>query len=47
MLECKYVEILFFLLTTVQNLTLHSDRRGRDHMVVGFTTTYGISAYHY
>ena len=23
------------------------DRRGRDHMVVGFTTTYAISAYHY
>jgi len=21
--------------------------RGRDHMVVGFTTTYAISAYHY
>jgi len=22
-------------------------RRGRDHMVVGFTTTYAISAYHH
>jgi len=21
--------------------------RGRDHMVVGFTTTYAISAYHH
>ena len=23
------------------------DRRGGDRMVVGFTTTYAISAYHY
>ena len=23
------------------------DRRGRDHMVVGFTTAFAISAYHY
>jgi len=22
-------------------------RRGRDHMVIGFTTTYVISAYHH
>jgi len=22
-------------------------RRGRDHMAVGFTTTYAIKAYHY
>jgi len=22
-------------------------RRGRDHLVVGFTTTYAISAYHH
>jgi len=22
------------------------DRRGRDHMVVGFTTNFAISAYH-
>jgi hypothetical protein len=25
----------------------HGGRRGRDRMVVGFTTSYGISAYHY
>jgi hypothetical protein len=24
-----------------------SFRRGRDHVVVGFTTTYAISAYHH
>jgi len=23
------------------------ERRGHDHMVVGFTTTYAISAYHH
>ena len=26
---------------------LPGDRRGRDRMVVGFTTTYAISAYHH
>jgi hypothetical protein len=33
----------------MQHLTVHvrlRGRRGRDHMVVGFTTTYAISAYH-
>jgi len=25
----------------------HGSRRGRDRMVVGFTTTYTISAYHH
>jgi hypothetical protein len=25
----------------------HKGRCGRDHMVVGFTTTYAISAYHH
>jgi hypothetical protein len=25
----------------------HGGRRGRDRMVVGFTTTYAISAYHH
>jgi hypothetical protein len=29
----------------VTNILLR-DRRGRDRMVVGFTTTYAISAYH-
>jgi len=27
--------------------TLCRDRRGRDSMVVGFTTTYAIIAYHH
>jgi hypothetical protein len=29
------------------NLYLSWDRRGRFYMVVGFTTTYAISAYHH
>ena len=29
------------------SLIYFSDRRGRDRMVVGFTTTYVISAYHH
>jgi len=29
------------------NLYLFKGRRGRDRMVVGFTTTYAISAYHH
>jgi hypothetical protein len=31
------------------NLKVYSNRgcRGRDRMVVGFTTTYAISAYHH
>jgi len=28
-------------------LICHGGRRGLDHMVVGFTTTYAISAYHH
>jgi len=28
-------------------LTNPRNRRGRDRMVVGFTTTYAISAYHH
>jgi hypothetical protein len=29
------------------SVQVSSGRRGRDHMVVGFTTTYVISAYHH
>ena len=28
------------------DLTLFRDRRGRDRMTIGFTTTYAIGAYH-
>ena len=34
------------LYKTCRLLTAFGVRRGRDHMVVGFTTTYAISAYH-
>ena len=30
-----------------QNLCFHKLRRGRDRMVVGYTTTYAISVYHH
>ena len=44
------VEILFFIQQTTsscqKSLVLHG-RRGRDRMVVGFTTTSPISAYHH
>ena len=38
---------LFLHFATYQCSTEHHmGRRGRDHMAVGFTTTYAISAYH-
>ena len=36
-----------FVVTAVRGVYFWRDRRGRDHMVVGFTTTYAISAYHH
>jgi len=35
------------LCDTVCQLLTTGGRRGRDHIVVGFTTTYAISAYHH
>jgi len=37
----KNIVLLLFFLSTVRG------RRGRDHMVIGFTTTCAISAYHH
>jgi hypothetical protein len=34
----------FITIYTSEN---HGGHRGRDHMVVGFTTTYAISDYHH
>jgi hypothetical protein len=31
----------------MQNNVTYTGRRGRERMVVGFTTTYAISAYHH
>jgi hypothetical protein len=33
--------------STMRETIKNRDRRGRDRMVVGFTTTYAISAYHH
>jgi hypothetical protein len=38
--------IIHFLIETYV-IQCSGGRRGHDHMVVGFTTTYVISAYHY
>jgi len=38
---------LYSVLPLVNQLLLSGGRRGRDHMVVGFTTTCVISAYHH
>ena len=35
------------ILNSTKERHYSSDRRGRDRMVVGFTTTYAISAYHH
>ena len=50
----KQLEIVFIEFTTNVSVLVYilriikiSGRRIRDHMVVGFTTTYGISAYHH
>jgi hypothetical protein len=42
--------VIFFFYSIIMdrfyNLYKNLCRCGRDHMVVGFTTTYAISAYH-
>ena len=35
------------LISIVSTYTNSRGRRGRDHLVIGFTTTYAISAYHH
>jgi len=32
---------------TILSMSTGGGRRGRDRMIVGFTTTYAISAYHH
>jgi len=41
------VTLLMFYYKIFQSVLHPSDRRGRDRMVVGFTTTCAISAYHH
>jgi hypothetical protein len=46
-LWCLTLGSLFLHFATYQCSTEHHmGRSGRDHMAVGFTTTYAISAYH-
>ena len=45
MLEMTFTFPLSFVIT--DEIYSARDRRGRDHMVVGFTTTCAISAYHH
>jgi hypothetical protein len=45
-------DFLFVFLFLLAHIYIHYSkwcrgRHGRDHMVVGFTTTYAISAYHH
>jgi uncharacterized DUF497 family protein len=45
---CKKSGGVFFLsLTKIFSTNYGRSRRGRDRMLVGFTTTYAISAYHH
>jgi hypothetical protein len=43
--KSSWIDILYLI--QYEPTYLQRGRRGRDHMVVGFTTTYAISAYHY
>jgi len=54
--QCTYICIVYILYrwcrlwlfnATFYNNLIIRGRRGRDRMVVGFTTTYAISAYHH
>jgi len=38
---------MYNIIITLPILTTAGGRRGRDHMVVGFITTYAITAYHH
>ena len=41
---CVVLFVFVFVLCLVPNVR---GRRGRDHVIVGFTTTYVINAYHH
>jgi hypothetical protein len=40
------LEAMYIINMLVLEITFYRDRRGHDRMVVGFVTTYAISAYH-
>jgi hypothetical protein len=41
------MNIIYLYTICVYCICYHRGRHGRDRMVVGFTTTYAISAYHH
>ena len=46
--ECILIQLYNHAnLTTISQYVKPRDRRGRDRMIVGFTTTYAISVYHH
>jgi hypothetical protein len=45
--DCFLYCLFIYVLSLVNQLLLSGGRRGRYHMVVGFTTTCVISAYHH
>ena len=44
---CFYRHIIYLPFNNICNVLAKRGYRGRDRMVVGFTTSYAISAYHY
>jgi hypothetical protein len=45
--KTKYLQHFINKHDTIVSIKLTRDHHGRDRMVVGFTTTYAISAYHH
>ena len=43
----KQIETLSFICDALISVIKQVGSRGRDRMIVGFTTTYSISAYHH
>ena len=42
-----HIKLLMTAYSILSSLLIRESRRGHDRMVVGFITTYAISAYHY
>jgi hypothetical protein len=46
-LTVSVYQIILSLVLRMPNINIGGGRRGRDRMVVGFTTTYAINVYHH
>jgi hypothetical protein len=46
-LTVSVYQIILSLVLRMLNINIGEGRRGRDRMVVGFTTTYAINVYHH